>query len=537
MIFEIFDRDILGRIGRLKTKNGFLNTPAFFPVINPIKNIIDPTDIKHQFKINQLMTNVYLIKQAIGKGLLELNDIHKLLNFNGVIMTDSGAYQILSYGEISITPDEVIELQEIINSDISVILDIPTSKKHTYEEAKRTVISTINNALILDRKKTRDDIIWVGPIQGGRYLDLVRECASKISKIPIFNMYGIGAPVQYMVNYRFEELVDIIINIKMSLPQDKPIHMFGAGHPIFLPMLVALGCDTFDSASYALFAKDDRYLTSYGTIKLKNLKYLPCICDVCRKYNIEDLKEMNKNSREKLLAIHNLWIINNEINHIKQAIVEGRLWELVEIKSKSHPQLFNALIKLSKYAKFIEKYDPVTKGITRGIFYTTHEGLSRPEVTRHILRLEKNVSFYDKSVLILVPDTMVGYRKYSKYLLNNFYSQNFPSLKSIHICIYGTPFGVIPIELINVYPLSHYIKARKTCFESEKTILHSLRILISKGKYKKAIIFLKHSFLNKQTIKSIVHLFKSNNIKVKIFLNKLISFDKLMKFIDSDSRQ
>lgn len=530
MSFEIIDRDLAGRIGVIKTKSGIIYTPTVFPVVDPVKNIISPNDMKKDFKINQLITNVYLIKQAVEKGKLYFNDVHTLLNFDGVIMTDSGAYQMLEYGKISITPEEVIELQEKVNSDISVILDVPTSKSHTRIEAEKSVITTINNAMILGSKKTRDDIIWVGPIQGGKYLELVKKCAMKISGMPFFQMYAIGGLTQYMKSYEFDKLIDIIMAIKLSLPANKPLHIFGAGHPMLLPFLVALGCDTFDSASYALFAKDDRYMTPYGTVKFSNLKYLPCSCDVCRKYDVKDLIEIDKKDREVVLAKHNLWVITTEINSIKQAIYEGRLWELMEVKSKVHPKLFNLLIKFKKYKEFIEKNDPLTKSVVRGIFCSSSQCLARPEITRHLLRLKENISFAEKNILILIPENE-RYRKYAKFLLDKFllYDNLFDK---VHICTYGFPFGIIPIELFEVYPLSQYEKPDIIVNkESEKVILHALKILIKKGNYSKVIMIFNSNYMTKFSVKKLIKLLKYKGIKISLISKKFPQFEIILEKI------
>lgn len=530
MSFEIMDRDLTGRIGKIETKSGIVHTPAIFPVVDPIKNIISPKDMKTNFKINQLITNVYLLKRAIDKQILYLDDIHNILNFDGIIMTDSGAYQILEYGNIPISPEEVIELQEKVNSDISVILDIPTLKDHKLFEAKKTVDATLKNAMLLAQKKTRDNIIWVGPIQGGKYLRLVEYCAKKISELSLFQIYGIGGLTQYMKSYDFDHLFDIVMAAKLSLPANRPIHIFGAGHPMILSFLVALGCDTFDSASYILFAKDDRYLTAHGTIKFSNLKSLPCSCDVCRKYDVKDLIELNKNDREILLAKHNLWVILNEINLIKQAIYEGRLWELLEIRSKSHPKLFTSFLKFKKYRFFIEKNDPLTKGVTRGLFYTSFEGLARPEVTRHLLRLEKNVSFNEKNILILVPENEKN-RKYAKFLLNKFLLQHSNLFNSLHICMYGPPFGVIPIELIDIYPFSQYEKPNiidNTSSEREITLC-ALKSLLRKGSYNKVIIIFDNKCVSKILVKQIVKMLKNKGVKFKVSSNKSMVFDIITK--------
>jgi len=94
-------------------------------------------------------------------------------------------------------------------------------------------------------------------------------------------------------------------------------------------LAVALGCDLFDSASYALYAKDGRYMTARGTYHLNKLQYLPCSCPVCSSLNARELFESE--NREELLARHNLYVTFEEIREVKQAILEGSLWELVNI--------------------------------------------------------------------------------------------------------------------------------------------------------------------------------------------------------------
>ncbi len=124
MAFELRDRDLMGRIGRLKTKGGVVETPTFMPVINPLTQIIPPKRMRKEFHTDIVITNSYLTKKNFSE-ISDL-DIHRLLDYDGVVMTDSGAYQILVYGEVEITQPEIIEYQKKIRSDIAVILDIPT---------------------------------------------------------------------------------------------------------------------------------------------------------------------------------------------------------------------------------------------------------------------------------------------------------------------------------------------------------------------------------------------------------------------------
>jgi 7-cyano-7-deazaguanine tRNA-ribosyltransferase len=110
--------------------------------------------------------------------------IHRLLDFDGVVMTDSGAYQILVYGDVETTNKEIIQFQESIKTDIAVILDVPTGWGVSEQYAKHTVEETLKRAKELAKVKNRNDILWAGPVQGGAYLDLVAESASKMGSCP-----------------------------------------------------------------------------------------------------------------------------------------------------------------------------------------------------------------------------------------------------------------------------------------------------------------------------------------------------------------
>ncbi|MFH0849891.1 MAG: tRNA-guanine transglycosylase, partial [Candidatus Bathyarchaeota archaeon] len=124
MSFELRDRDLMGRIGRLRTKGGEVETPAFMPVTNPILQNLAPKRMRREFGCDIVITNSYIIRNQFGD-IPDLN-VHRLLDYDGVVMTDSGAYQILVYGGVEVTQTEIIEFQKRIGSDIAVILDIPT---------------------------------------------------------------------------------------------------------------------------------------------------------------------------------------------------------------------------------------------------------------------------------------------------------------------------------------------------------------------------------------------------------------------------
>ena len=455
MSFEIRERDILGRIGRLETKTGMIETPILLPVINPTIQLIPPTKMQELFNCRALITNAYIVRkhfeeEAARKG------IHRFLDFDGVVMTDSGAYQALVYGDVEVSSEEIVRFQEDTNTDIATILDVPTGWDVPRKYAQFTVDETLRRATRLLQIKTNEDIAWVGPVQGGQFLDLVARSAKEMGKLP-FEIHALGSPTPVMEQYLFGTLLEMIMAAKMNLPVERPFHLFGAGHPFMFAFAVALGCDLFDSAAYAKYARDKRYMTERGTTRLSELRYFPCSCPVCRKNDPESVLEMKKTERQRILAEHNLYVSFSEIKLIKQAMVEGRLWEHLEIRAHGHPSLLQALKSLDKYADYLERHSPVTK--RSGLFFFSPLGLVRPEVIRHRNRLSERYSPAKAKVLVLLPQTrMKPFHKTSEYsrALEEVRRKLGGKIDDFHVCIYAAPFGIVPIELDEVYPLSQY---------------------------------------------------------------------------------
>ncbi|RLI24782.1 tRNA guanosine(15) transglycosylase TgtA, partial [Candidatus Bathyarchaeota archaeon] len=229
MAFEIREHDLAGRVGRLKTRSGVIETPALLPVINPKVQPITPREMREKFKLKAVITNAYILMKNFRDSVVK-EGVHRFLDFDGVVMTDSGAYQLLIYGEIDAMPHEVVEFQELIGSDIATILDVPTGWRVSRRRAEETVETTIRRAKELFHYRSREDILWVGPIQGGLYLDLVEEAARRMSTLP-FQIYALGSPTALMENYLFTDLIDMIVSARRHIPESRPFHLFGAGHP------------------------------------------------------------------------------------------------------------------------------------------------------------------------------------------------------------------------------------------------------------------------------------------------------------------
>jgi 7-cyano-7-deazaguanine tRNA-ribosyltransferase len=481
--FEIKDKDLLGRIVKLKTKSGTVETPLLFPVINPSIQPIPPQKLKDTFGFQAVITNSYIIKKRYNNKPVEMG-LHKFLDYDGAIMTDSGAYQILVYGDIDVSQKEIVAYQEGIGSDIATILDIPTGWKVTKEQAEVTVAETLKRAKAFFKEKTRDDILWVGPVQGGKHLDLVASSAVEMGKLP-FPIHALGSPTEVMESYRYDVLADMILTCKKGIPMERPLHLFGAGHPSMFALAVALGCDLFDSAAYALYARENRYMTAEGTWRLNELDYFPCSCPRCSAETPRGLEKKSPKEREVFLAEHNLYVCLAELKSIKQAIRDGRLWEHTEMRVHAHPALLSALKHLRNHADFLEKYSPTAK--SSGFFYFDSVGLARPEITHYRNRLTERYSApKDARVLLLVPQTRnkpfhkAPEFKKIRQLLRSLGKE---LSGKVHVCVYSAPFGLVPLELDEVYPLSQHETAHPFDLETVDYVANQTAEYIKQSTY------------------------------------------------------
>lgn len=512
MSFEIIDRDLMARIGRFETKSGVVETPLLFPVINPGLQPILPKVLEEDFGCTAIITNAYIINKNFKKTAVE-KGLHKFLNFDGSIMTDSGAYQLLVYKGVETTPKEIVQFQEAIDTDIATILDIPTGWGVSKEYARYTVKETIKRAKALEKMKSRDDLTWVGPVQGGQYVDLVAKSAKEMGKLP-FQIHALGSPTPVMEQYKFDVLVDMIVTAKINLPPNRPLHLFGAGHPFMFSLAIALGCDFFDSAAYALFARQGRYLTESGTLRLDQMTYFPCSCPACNKTDPRALKALPKDERQKLLAEHNLHVSFSEIRQIKQAITEGRLWEHMEMRAHGHPSLLQALKKLAKYSEHLEKQSPITK--KSGIFFFSSLGLARPEVFRYKQRLHYRYSPpATAKILLLLPQARkkpFHTSREHEIVMRKLKETAGDKINSIHVCTYAAPFGMIPTELDDVYPISQNMIASPFDTETVAYVAKQTADYVKRTKYERIILLCDSKIWNEKILTACSRACKKNQV-------------------------
>ena len=450
-LFEISKTDLAGRIGSIHTNHGKIETPAYVPVIHPVKQTIPSKKIK-EIGFDLVITNAYITRNGYGDEAIK-KGIHNIIDFDRAIMTDSGGYQVLEYGDVEVSPPEMASFEKGILTDFAIPLDKPTGFGMPIKKAEAYVKHTLQVS-----KKTLEDSedngqIWIGPIQGGEHFDLVAKSTKSLVKMG-FQMLALGSPVEFMESYEYRLLAQMIVAAKKQMPESVPLHLFGAGHPLTIPFAIALGCDTFDSASYMLYAKKLRYITDDGTRYLSDIEIFPCNCEICSKYTPDEFRQLEDTLKINELAIHNLYAIKLEVDKVKQAIYEGRLWEYVIKKARAHPKLFEMIEVMTENSEFLGLGTPKFK--ERAIFLFSKEDQYRPEVQSFHKIVRKFKSKKKKLLITKESTTKPGYL-----------SQQYLSLKkkvkefeTFQVCQYNPHMGLIPIEISDIFPAAHHESSR-----------------------------------------------------------------------------
>jgi 7-cyano-7-deazaguanine tRNA-ribosyltransferase len=392
----------------------------------------------------------------------DLPNIESYLDYDGVIMMDSGAYQVLLYGDIELGVTETLELQMSVGADFGVIMDHPIGYNVSYHEAQKRITTTLKN-LSTSMDYFRDSSVhWALPVQGGKYIDLMEFYLDNVLTEAIlekFSMFALGSVVPVMINQDYETLVKMIATARTRLPVSYPLHLFGAGHPAMFALATYLGCDTFDSAAYALMAKDGRYLTVDGTLQIENMNEFPCSCKVCSNYTVKELSELKKEEKNALVSEHNLWESISEIKRIRQAIHMGRLWDLVQQRASSVPRLARAtrvaseFITTGKLSRLYREGTPVSypfaPKITKISDLKKFDYVKIANVSRDLILKNK------RSHSIIIGFTMKDsiFKKLDDKQLNDILKIH----SDYQILLLLPPFGLIPLGLNEMFPVAQLI--------------------------------------------------------------------------------
>jgi len=490
MRFEIRKRDAAGRLGKFTTNHGTIRTPTLLPVIHPKKMIITPKEMQELLGIEMVITNSYIIRKDNNLRSIALKEgVHQLLDFDGPIMTDSGTFQSYVYGDVTVSPDEIISFQRDIGTDIGTILDIFGTPDQSKEEASEGVSTTIIRAK--ESMKLKGDMGIALPVQGSIYPDLRAKCAAELGKLQA-DLFPIGGVVPLMEQQRYPELIRVILAAKQHLPMHIPVHLFGAGHPLIFPLAVALGCDLFDSSAYIKYALEKRMIFSWGTLHLEDIYELPCCCPICSQFTAQDLKKLPQKEMIRQIAFHNLYVCMEEIKKIRNALDNGTLWDLVEQKGSENPYISDALhiLRNDTQKQWLETFEPVRR--KKALTYTGPQTIHRPILYRTHQRLLERYPL-TADTLFIIDEKEVSYADAKNVTISTL----FESSDDIDIII-DSSLGPIPLALYEMYPFAQSVFPNTL---DQDTLEYTKRIFSAFTKNKK-IKYLKGTQTAVQSIKN-----------------------------------
>ena len=220
-LFEIVSRDGAARIGKIHTGHGILTTPMLLPVVNPNLRTIEPREMWERYGVDALITNSYVIWKhdklrapALSKG------IHELLDFPGIVVTDSGTFQSYVYGDVEVGTEEIVSFQREIGVDIGTMLDVFGRPDMSREELEGAVSETASRALP-SLSEAGEKLLLNGPIQGGLHHDLRAESGYLMGSLGGdgrgFAVHPIGGIVPLMEQQRYRELFGIILASRSTI--------------------------------------------------------------------------------------------------------------------------------------------------------------------------------------------------------------------------------------------------------------------------------------------------------------------------------
>ena len=441
-MFELRDRDGFGRLGRLTTPHGLVETPALLPVVHPDpgRQGIPPGELFDRFGVRMAITSSYLLYRDPGlRARAEELGLHRFLGFPGALMTDSGAFQQHSEGTVAVTPEEILRFQSRVGSDVATVLDIFGEPQDPWDRASFAVEETLRRAR--EARELRSGSLLAVPVQGGLHPDLRARSARESA--PWSDIQAVGGIVPLLERYRFRELVQVLAAVRPHLAPEKPVHLFGVGHPMLFALGALWGGDLFDSASYHKFALRDTLLFPEGSLPLSEVQEEVCGCALCREVPLNELSRRPVEERQLHLARHNLDQCLREIARVRQAIRDGTLWELAERRAGGHPALYEALEATNAAGPLFLPVEPYSRRTFR---FVSPLSLSRPA----LLRCTRGLERYGRE---RSPRHRIRARPLSPEALQSAPPLGPEGPEDPTLWVVPTALGEVPLELTEVYPI------------------------------------------------------------------------------------
>ena len=349
--FEILKKSGKSRLGKLHTKHGTVDTPAFMPVgtCGTVKAMLPESVAATGAQI--LLGNTYHLMLRPGADLVEkMGGLHRFMNWDKPILTDSGGFQVMSLTGLRklteegvtfsshvdgkkffLSPEESIKIQHKLDSNITMCMDECVKLPAPHDKVEKSMEMSMRWA-----RRSRDAFIdregygIFGIQQGGDYEDLRGRSAEKLKAVG-FDGYAIGG---LAVGEPTEVMYEMISEVEPYMPKDKIRYLMGVGTPGNIIEAVARGVDLFDCVMPSRNARHGHLNTWGGIINIKNAKYErderpidpTCGCPACRNYSRAYIRHLFKAEEllgMRLAVMHNLWFYNHLMERIRDELDAG----------------------------------------------------------------------------------------------------------------------------------------------------------------------------------------------------------------------
>ena len=371
--FEILKKDGKARTGIIHTAHGKIHTPVFMPVGTAATVKAMLPEMLASTKAEIILGNTYHLNLRPSAEIIhELGGLHKFMNWPGPILTDSGGFQIMSLAKLRkitdigvefsshldgtkhlLTPERATEIQYLLDSTISMVLDECISYPATHDKAKIALNRSTDWAKRSKMAfKKRTGYAQFGIVQGGVYEDLRKESAETLQNIE-FDGYAIGG---LAVGEGQEIMLRTLDFTVPNLDKNKPRYLMGAGKPSDLIGAVLRGIDMFDCVLPTRSGRNGQAFTWEGTININNAKYQKdnsplspnCSCITCKNYSMAYLNHLVK-AKEILASIlityHNLYFYQDLMRKLNTHITNGTIGKIEELHklSQQNPEVIEIL--------------------------------------------------------------------------------------------------------------------------------------------------------------------------------------------------
>jgi len=352
---EFKDKKSRARLGKMSLAHGVVETPVFMPVgTKAAVKTLSSEDLEG-IGAQIILSNTYHLNHRPGLEVIEKHSgLHGFMRWKRPILTDSGGFQGFSLsknakisdegvkfrypqtGEESFfTPENVIDIQKKLGSDIVMVLDQPAPYPVERQEAIDSLERTTKWALISRKQSLEDGQKMFGIVQGATFKDLRKRSAEELIEMD-FDGYAIGGLSVGEPRDVFFEVLDYSSEF---LPVEKPRYLMGVGDPLGIVKAIAAGVDMFDSVLPTRIARNGSVFSSEGRLNMKNSKYKmdtgpldsECKCHVCSDYSRAYLRHLYISGEilaHRLFSWHNLHYLTDLVNRAKFLLKRGKLIEL-----------------------------------------------------------------------------------------------------------------------------------------------------------------------------------------------------------------